>query len=206
VPILGIGLCACDKSSQPDSTAQANTTNTTPSAPNTSAADDQTRDPLPLVSLPLVVSVPHSWTVDPPVSPMYLKGPAPNGNLRISLSMLEAMDAHLRDTYIAGADQQAIAHPQRIQVREVTSKAGMKVLERRTFTIGSGIPSTQLAAATKPSDTISWDVVLFVPYHDKFIPCRLDLFELTQDQYRDDEQFLDSIVDSAEPGKFPGAQ
>jgi hypothetical protein len=203
--MLSIGLAACDKSPQTDSTAQANTATPTPTT-STSSADDQSGQLLPLIGLPVVVTVPHTWKLVPADDPSYLEGPAPNGNLRISLSMLNAMDAHLRDTYISGADQQAMAHPQRIQVRELTSQSGMKIVERRTFTIGSGIPSTQLSAATKPSDTISWDVVLFVPYHDKFIPCRLDLFELTQDQYRDDADFLDSIVNSAEPGKFPGAQ
>ena len=204
--MLSIALSACDKSSQPDSPAQANTTDAPPSPANVSGVAYQSSDRLFLVSLPLVVTVPHTWALDRPVMPDYLEGPAPNGKLRISLSMLQAMDVHLRNTYIADADQQALSHPQRFQVRELTSKSGMKILERHSFTIGSGIPHSQLSAATKPSDTISWDVVLFVPFGDRFIPCRLDLFELTQDQYRDDAEFLDSIVDSAEPGKFPGSQ
>jgi hypothetical protein len=45
-----------------------------------------------------------------------------------------------------------------------------------------------------------------VPYENKFIPCSFDLFGLTEDQYHNDQQFVEAIVDSAQPGTLQVAQ
>jgi hypothetical protein len=218
--ICGFSLSSCDKAPQKTSAAQTNTTqenNAQPSntdsntAPSNAVAADPLR-PVPanhsisLVNLPITLSVPKSWVLNPPMNPVFLQGPAPDGNVQISLSMLDSMDAHRKDVYVSTLLDEGHKHPRRIQVRQETSKNGISILERITYTPGSDEARTSLTSTTAPSATISWDIILFLPYDKKFIPCRFDLFGLTQDQYRDDRQFIDSIIDSAEPGKFPAAR
>jgi hypothetical protein len=154
----------------------------------------------------VLVILPADWSLDPPGSPNFLKGPAPDGNVRISLSMLESMDGNRRDRFLVAAADLAQKHPQRIQVRQLTSRNGMQILERVTYSSATGSPGAQLSAATLPSDKISWNLILFVPYEKRFIPCSFDLFGLTEDQYHNDQQFVEAIVDSAQPGTLQVAQ
>jgi hypothetical protein len=120
--------------------------------------------------------------------------------------MLDSMDSTRRDHFIAGAVDQAQKHPQRIQVHQSTSKNGLQILERVTYSSSVGAPGAQLSATTAPSDKIAWNLILFVPYNDRFIPCSFDLVGLTQDQYRDDQPFIEALLDTAQPGKLSVAQ
>jgi hypothetical protein len=189
-------LTACDKSPA-SSTAQANPTTST-----TKPAADPAPGPVSLISIPVLVILPPGWTLAQPGSDHILSGPAPDGPLRISLSMLDSMDSARRDRFIAGAIDQAQKHPQRIQVHQATSKNGLQLIERVTYSSATGSPGSQLSATTSPSDKIFWNIILFVPYQNRFIPCSFDLLSLTQDQYRDDQQFIEALMDTAQPGKL----
>ena len=118
--LLGIYLSGCDKP-QGSSTAQANAGSSAATQP---AVAVPPRGPVSLVSVPVLVILPADWSLDPPGSPNFLKGPAPDGNVRISLSMLESMDGNRRDRFLVAAADLAQKHPQRIQIRQLTSVRG----------------------------------------------------------------------------------
>lgn len=185
-------LGACDKQPQPDSPAAAATASPV-------SAQDEPRQTLPLVSVPLVLSVPASWTLHPPDNPLYLEGPAPGGDVRISLSILNSLGENARRVFIAAALDQAQKHPGRTQVSQSIAAGGMQILERINYT---NLPSDRSSPATQPSQPLSWSLVVFVPYEHKFIPCEFDLLQLTQQQYTDDRQLIESIVDTAQPGNL----
>jgi hypothetical protein len=197
--IFGVCLTSCDNP-QANSTAQAANSSTT------KPAADPPSSPVSLVSIPVLVMLPPGWAVAPAGNENFLAGPAPDGPVRISLSMLDSMDTTRREHFIAGAIDQAQKHPQRIQIHQSTSRNGLQLLERVTYSSADGIHVAQLSATTTPSDKIAWSLILFVPYRDRFIPCSFDLLSLTQDQYRDDQQFIETIIDSAQAGKLSVAQ
>jgi len=144
--------------------------------------------------------LPQSWKMDPPNNPAYLVGPAPDGKVWVSLSMLDSQTDSARRLYIAAAIDEGNKHPRRIQIRQSTTDSGMQVLERVTYAHRPATVPDQSASTTQPSEPLSWSIIVFVPYEQKFIPCSFDLLKLTQQQYTDDQSFIESIVDTAEPG------
>jgi hypothetical protein len=193
---LSLYLGGCDKRSQANSSPAADTN------ANTTAANPQEepRKKLALISVPVVLSVPQSWKIEPPNNPAYLEGSATDGDVQISLSILASLTDSSRRLYIEAAVNQSKKHPRRLQIRQSTTDNGMQVLERITY---AGLPATlpdEPIPATEPSAPLSWSIIVFVPYEKKFIPCSFDLLKLTQKQYTDDEPFIKSIVNSAEVG------
>jgi hypothetical protein len=165
---------------------------------------DTARKTIPLLIFPLTLSVPQDWNVYPPIRPSFLTGPAPDGNLQISISMLEFMNSQRMNGYISGAQDLSDRHPQRTQVRQLTVKSGLRAVETITYSNPGGGASSR--PSTQPQQTLSWNMVVFVPYQQKFIPCSFDLLGMTQQQYTDDEPLLRSIVDSAQPGDVSAFQ
>jgi hypothetical protein len=163
---------------------------------------DSPRKDFPLMVMPLTIDLPAGWKLEPPVGPSFLKGPAPSGEVEISLSIMDGMDQRHRQLFIAGAIDQSQRHPRRIQVRQSTSKSGLLVVERTTYVLPLSGTATK-PATTLPWQQLSWNITLFVPYKQKFIPCCLDLIGLTQRQYELDEQTIRTMVDSAKPAKTP---
>jgi hypothetical protein len=152
--------------------------------------------------MPLILSAPESWKLKPADQPTYLEGPAPDGDIQISLSLLEAMSENGRRLYIKGALDESQKHPGRILIRQSTGANGMQMLERITYSDLPEVPAGHAAAATEPSAPLAWSIVMFVPYQDKFISCRFDVFKLTQQEYTDDQQFVETLIGAARPGNF----
>jgi len=194
VAVLTLGFGGCDKQPQSNSTSA----NTTYSEPPTPAPREEPLKELPLVSMPVILSVPQDWRLKPRDNPAYLEGAAPNGDIQISLSMLDAMSENTRRVYIAAALDQSRKHPRRIQIRQSTTGIGWPVLERITYANRSNEQADQSRATTEPSEPLTWSIIVFIPLQKRFIPCRFDLMKLTQRQYDDDRQFIESMIDSAQ--------
>ncbi len=194
VAALTLGFGGCDKQPQSNSTSA----NSTYSEPPTPAPREEPLKELPLVSMPVILSVPQDWKLKPRDNPAYLEGAAPDGDVQISLSILDAMSDKTQRAYVAATLGQSRKHPRRIQIRQSTTGIGMQVLERITYADRSNEPANQSPPATEPSEPLAWSIIVFVPLQKKFIPCRFDLMKLTQRQYDDDRQFIESMVDSAQ--------
>jgi hypothetical protein len=194
----------CDKRPQSDASTSSNQADgaTETPTPQVPVAAQQN---FPLMVVPLTMSIPAGWKLDPPVAPSFLEGPAPSGNLEISLSLMDSMDDRRRKLFIDGALDEHKKHPLRIQVQQLTTKSGLQVFERITYARLPGNPATQ-PAATLPSRQLSWNIVIFVPYQHKIMPCSFDLLGVTQQEYEQDQQMVSSMIDTARPGKTPGFQ
>ena len=195
---LMVLLIGCDK--QPES----DTSNAPDAAGGADAPARQgssgPRVNVPLNIMPLTLTLPAGWKLDPPMNPSFLEGPTPSGDVEISLSLMDSMVDRNRRLFITGAIDESQKHPDRIHVRQLTGKTGLGMIERITYLTSPGDPATR-PAATLPSQQLSWNIIDFVPYQQKFIPCSFDLLGLTQQQYDQDQQVVRSMIDTAHPVK-----
>jgi hypothetical protein len=198
VAALCLFLAACDKPAE-SAPAPSPAVPPTPVAPS---AQDQPPKKLSLINIPIVLSVPADWKVEPPNNPAYLEGAGPDGQVQISLSLLDSMTGSSRKAYIETALSQSQRHPHRIQIRQITTDNGLQIFERINYTDLPDDPADQAQPATRPSEPLSWTLVLFVPVDQKFIPCQFDLLKLTQKQYEDDRQFIESMVETSQAGNL----
>jgi len=202
---LAMMPAGCGKSSgQNSSDPSSSEADVSAEFPTTQQILDGPRTSIPLWVMPLALSVPEGWKVGPPVHPSFLIGRAPDGNLQISISMLDFMDDHRMNVFVSGEEDLSEKHPQRTQVTQSTTRSGLHVVETITYSDAGGNASSR--PSTQPSQLLSWNIVVFVPYQKKFIPCSFDLLSLTQQQYTDDEPLVHSIIDSAEPNNVSGFQ
>jgi hypothetical protein len=197
-------LIGCDKRPQSDASNAADPSGgaSDPPAPQ---VDTRPQVDVPLKIMPLTLTLPAGWKLDPPLNPAFLEGPMPGGDVEISLSLRDAMADRNRQLFVTGALDQSQKHPERIHVQQSKTNSGLETLERITYLISQGEPATQ-PAASLPSQQLSWDIIIFVPYQKKFIPCSFDLLGLTQQQYDADQQVIRSMIESARPTKTPAFQ
>jgi hypothetical protein len=200
---LMVILIGCDKRPQPDASNASDTSAATADPPAQQVAAGPQID-VPLNVMPLTLTLPAGWKLDPPMHPSFLEGSLPGGDAEISLSLMDSMIDRNRQFFITGAIDQSQKHPDRIHVRQLTTKTGLGMLERITYLISPGDPP--ITPTTLPSQQLSWNIIVFVPYQDKFIPCSFDLLGLTQAQYAADEQVIRSMIDTARPVKTPAFQ
>lgn len=191
----------CDK--RPGSSSSSDQTDTA-TGPAEQPVSVGPRENFPLMIMPLTMSLPADWKLDPPVGPSFLEGAAPSGDLEISLSIMDAMDDRHRQLFIAGALDESQKHPRRIWVTQLKSKSGLPILERITYATRPGHAGSP--PATLPSQQLSWNFIIFVPYKQTFIPCSFDLIGLTQQQYELDQSLIRTMIDTAEPSKTPAFQ
>jgi hypothetical protein len=206
------------------------------------------RKPTPLVFMPITLSIPDGWKLDPPDAPTSLEGPAPSGNLDISISILAPMKKARVDLLVEGAHQEAKLKPS-VVVDEPAPINGLRALEKFSYANSSAGSATQPSStqpsvalsmadqssaqsdtvqesaikdataptpvalpATRPAgdgalptsmagQTVSWNLILFVPYEDRFVPCSFDLIGLTQQQFQGDRAFIWSMLQTAVPSK-----
>jgi hypothetical protein len=199
--VLMVLVIGCDK--RPESEGS----NTSTAQPTTDPAPQQAEIAqinFPLKIMPLTLTLPAGWKLDPPLRPSFLEGPLPSGDFEVSLSLMDSMADRNRQLFITGALDQSEKHPDRIHVRQLTTKTGLEMLERITYVTSPG--NLTIGPTTLPSQLLSWNIILFVPYQQKFIPCSFDLLGLTQSQFDQDQQAFRSIIDSAEPVKTPAFQ
>jgi hypothetical protein len=188
----------CDKRSESSTTPdQADQTPAPVQQPVSPA-----RQNFSLLIMPLTLSIPAGWKLDPPDKPSFLEGPAPGGDVEISLTIMDAMDDNHHHLFVNGELDQSRLHPSRIRVRQLTSKTGLPLLERITY-VTAPVQSLNSPPTTLPSQLLSWNVIVFVPYRTKIIPCSFDLIGLTQQQYDQDQPLIRALIDTATPAKTP---
>jgi hypothetical protein len=204
--VIGLQFSACDKRPQSDSASPSYPTAAAYSGPTTRDVCVEPRRSLSMLSVPLILSVPQSWKLEPPQNPVFLEGTAPSGDLHIAVSMLGFMNDYSRQLFVNRALDQSRQHPGRIQIRQLTANSGMQILERTIYLDLPNDPSGQSPPATLPSQLLSWNITIFVPYQQKFIPCSFDLSNLTQQQYVEDQPFIQSIMDTARQDVIPAFQ
>ncbi|MGA2440828.1 MAG: hypothetical protein ABSH08_07705 [Tepidisphaeraceae bacterium] len=204
--VIGLQFWACDKRPQTESASPSHPTEAAYSGPSTRDVSVEPRKSLSLLSVPLILSVPQSWKLEPRQNPAFLEGAAPSGDLHIAVSMLDFMNDHSRQVFVDRALDQSRQHPGRIQIRQLTASSGMQILQRITYVGLPNDPPGQSPLATRPSQLLSWRITIFVPYRQKFIPCNFDLSNLTQQQYLEDEQFIQSIMETARQDAVPAFQ
>ena len=197
----------CGKAPQSDSAPpSSNPPAAAYAGPATRDVAQEPRKNLKMLTVPLILSVPQSWNLQPPQNPAFLVGLAPGGDVRISVAMLNFMNDYGKRLFVNRAVDQSHQHPGRIQVRQLTNNAGLQVLEKITYLNLPNDPAGQSPPVTQPSELLSWNITIFVPYHQKFIPCSFDLASITQQQYDADQPFIQAIVDTAQQGVIPAFQ
>ncbi|MGD0462296.1 MAG: hypothetical protein ABSB74_07385 [Tepidisphaeraceae bacterium] len=197
---LMVMLVGCDKRPQSEASNTQDTSGGAADAPAQQVASSPQVN-VPMKIMPLTLTLPAGWKLDPPMNPTFLEGPMPSGDVEISLSLMDSMVDRNRQLFITGAIDESQKHPDRIHVRQLTTKTGLAMLERITYLTSPDDPATR-PAATLPSQQLSWNLIVFVPYHQqKFIPCSFDLLGLTQQQYDEDQQLVRSMIDTAQPVK-----
>ena len=204
--VIGLQLFACDKQPQSDSASPSHPTEAAASGPTTRDVSVEPRKNLSMLSVPVILSVPQSWRLEPPQNPEFLEGAAPSGELHIAVSMLDFMNDYRRRLFVDLILDQSRQHPERFQIRQSIGNGGMQILQRITYAKLPNDPSGQSPPATQPSQLLSWNITIFVPYRQKFIPCSFELSGLTQQQYVEDEQFIQSIMDTARQDTIPAFQ
>jgi len=200
---LMVILIGCDKRPQADA-SNASDTAAAASDPPAQQVPSSPQIDVPLNVMPLTLTLPAGWKLDPPMHPSFLEGSMPGGDVEVSLSLMDSMVDRNRLLFITGALDQSQKHPDRIRVRQLTTKTGLAMLERIIYLISPGDPPIQ--PATLPSQQLSWNIIVFVPYQQKFIPCSFDLLGLTQAQYDADQQVVRAMIDTAQPVKTPAFQ
>jgi hypothetical protein len=196
---LMLMLVACDKRPQSDA-SNTSATATTAQDPVAVQSSDAPQINVPLKIMPLTLTLPAGWKLDPPMNPSFLEGSMPSGDVEISLTLMDSMLDRNRQLFITGALDQSQKHPDRIRVRELTTKTGLAMLERITYLTSPGTAMIG-SATTLPSQQLSWNLIIFVPYQQKFIPCSFDLLGMTQQQYDQDQSVIRAMIDTAEPAK-----
>jgi hypothetical protein len=202
---LMVMLGGCDK--RPQSEA-GNAGDTSSGAATTEPVRQVSTAPqvdVPMKIMPLTLTLPAGWKLDPPLYPTFLEGPLQAGDVEISLTLMDSMGDRNRQLFIAGAIDESQKHPNRIHVQQLATKSGLATLERTTYLISPGDPEIQ-PGTTLPTQQLSWNIIVFVPYHDKVLPCSFDLLGLTQKEFEADQPAIRAIIDSAKSAKTAAFQ
>jgi hypothetical protein len=199
---LMVLLIGCDK-------RQSDATNAPDSAAASEAPVQQVnvgpQVDISMKMMPLSLTLPAGWKLDPPLNPTFLEGPMAGGDVEISLTLMDSMGDRNRQLFVTGAIEESQKHPNRIHVQQSTTKSGLSTLERVTYLTPPG-DSSLPADTTLPSQQLSWNIIVFVPYEQKFLPCSFDLLGLTQKQFDEDQPVIRSMIDSAQQVKTPAFQ
>jgi hypothetical protein len=184
-------------------TKQSTSSATSAPAPSTPVDPAQiARQNASIPGVPLIFSIPADWNVVPPVSEAYLVGPG----VRIAVTTLDYMDDTRRRLFVGEILDQGREHPYRVHARELKDADGMQVIEKVAYL---GMPAGAAGhspPATQPSQRLFWTITIFVPDQNKFIPCSLELANITEAQYEADEPSVETIVKSAHQGQLPVLQ
>jgi hypothetical protein len=166
----------------------------------------------PLPGMPLSLKVPVSWKLDSAGSVTMLEGPTPHDHAIIQLAQRDAISPEQLDIFVAGARKDMEQNPEsvkRAQLHERTAGGGeFKVLER--MSVGSPITTPKLDARGKEMmdaagnfinvtiTQLRWTLLVYVPDPQKkgYARYELNFIGLTTEQYAQDKELLQKIVDS----------
>jgi hypothetical protein len=193
---IGLQIGGCGKQSASPATPTSSAANA-PADPAQSARQD-----VSIPGVPLVLSIPADWNVVAPVTEAYLVGPG----IRIAVTTLDYMDDTRRRLFVSEILDQGREHPYRIHARELKDADGMQVIEKTAYLNMPTVSPSQPPPATEPSQRLFWTATIFVPDQNRFIPCTLQLANITEAQYESDEASVETIVKTAHQGQLPNLQ
>jgi len=210
VAIVLVAFGCDDSSSVPPSVQQAAVKAKAhgPQAPPRPTTQELVNGPkrrLPLTPLPFSVSVPPSWKVQSlgAGSITVLTGPTPSGEAQIQLtSRATAKKEELE--IIRRAAKKEMSQPTTESLSKKTIKADFRkigeveVFERQA--IGQPGPLTVQDADgrehTETATPFNWTLQMFVPQGDEYALYEMNFVVLTAEQYQQDKQLLQPILDS----------
>jgi hypothetical protein len=200
---IALNMSGCNKPSTGSSTST--TAPAQASASNNDAAA-QSRKSATIAGVPLVFSIPADWKSIPPITQGYLQGPGPAGQITVAVSILDFMDDFRRRLFVNSALDEAQKHPYRIHASQSTTAGGLEFVEKISYIDLPTDPPGGLPPATQPSQHLFWAITIFVPYQSRFIPCNLELANITQQQFDADKPIIETIATTAQAGELPRFQ
>jgi hypothetical protein len=156
------------------------------------------RSALELKFVPATLQAPVGWEVKSFNEGLVatVQGPTPTDFVSISLPASRVISTDQEKGLELKAKQDLDLHPEllpKLGVREIT---GGKVIEH--LLVDPIQPTTQAAAATEPIQTMQWTFTICIPTADGkgFTAYDLRFLGMTLNQYKTDQAFLRSIIDS----------
>lgn len=215
--LLSTGLAmSCDKTTSAPPAEEPEVATAPPPPPNPTTRDlmEGPRTDLETMIAPLKLKVPADWKLEILGSAAMAEGPSPSGEQQIMITTLPGMDDKRIAAWIAGANASAAEHPDRLQVHQLQSINGMDALEKISFTepmILAATTTSPDSASTQSSADDSGGVVnytryVFVPFEGSYIPCSFGISGMTPEEYRQDIDFIRSLLDTAQRSSRPEFQ
>lgn len=202
-------ITGCDRPSTPSAPES--------SSPRTAAAPK----PISLVAAPLLATVPVGWTTQESHdgSFVFLRGPAPSGNVQILVAMHGSTDEPGVTALVDAARRDQAAHEAQILVTNFNTAGNLRTLEKVIVDRAATTAPTALQSATttsapaialipgtlpsmgpvlSPDTRVTWSVLVFIPRGDRLDQCLLEVLGLTMESYAADKDVLQSIFKSVE--------
>ena len=190
--LLAAGLSCDDPPAPPMSPVTPATSQpAAPTRPTTQALTDGPRQRLPLGAAPMSIEVPESWKlsrVDLPAaggdvgkSVYLLAGPAPTGDVQLSISQQRDVDGDFIKAFFKTAKEESAADADAVvQLKEV----GVNQMLQQRSAVGGG------------EDAVRWSLGYFVPAGLEYHWYKVAFVDLTPEVFKADRAFLEKIVDS----------
>lgn len=198
--IVAAGSLSCDNRPAPPpittNAASQPADNATPPRPTTQQLTDGPRQRVPLGAGPLSISVPQSWKLDRidlkgdggdvGKSVYLLAGPAPAGDVQISIAQQPDVDGDFINALLKTAKEDAAKDPNAtVELRE----AGVnRVLEERSIVSHDEEPGGP--------QYVRWSVGYFTPAALDYHWYKVSFVEMPQKQFEADKAFLVPIMKS----------
>jgi hypothetical protein len=220
---LGMHCVGCDTRSAPSAQSSDASTTRPDSRPTTQQLLTGPYKTLFLTGTPLSIRVPEIWKLDPAGALNFLEGPSPSGTSIIQFADRGLLKPDQYETLLVAAKKEQEQNPSMIKRAELRDVGKMKVLERVAFrepiTRAKTVLDAKdgdikevpvLDASGKPETVtftpVNWTVMIFVGQAGMFNKYELNVFDLTQEQYNADKQFLDAILRSVRYEAAPTAE
>jgi hypothetical protein len=199
--LTGIGLIfgtlamvGCDRDTptppvlQPPTPAQQ-----APARPTTQQLLEGPRKALAIPGLPLTLQTPPGWKVESLADGkvIVITGAAPTEEVQLTVAARPTVTPAQLDRFVKGAQREKAEKPQAIEKLEYRTEGTLKVLER---VMASSAPLS--APEAKP--TVQWTWTIFAKRGENFDAYEFNFIALPKAQYEQDQEFLRSILNSAE--------
>jgi hypothetical protein len=162
-----------------------------PQRPTTQALLSGPRTRTVLAPLPLALQLPQGWTLETIADTPVLNGPAPSGDLTVSL-ITRAVSTKAIELTERGAKEEADARPGVHLLAAARTVNGVRIFERQS--VGTTI-------APDGSPTFRWHITVYAPASadSEFTTTyELNFLGLSRAAFEADKPFLTSIIDSIE--------
>ena len=192
--LISTGLIVgCDKESESGSSPATQPTPAPLAAvPTTQQLLTGPRTKLDLKFAPFTLNVPQSWELKTfnDGATVILEGSTPTDTVGISIPVYRTITADQEKALETHAKQDAIEHSDLIKSNPIRDMPGTKVIEQL-------ILDAPTSATTQPLQTLQWIYTLCIPNGKDFTAYDLRIIGLTTQQYKNDQAFLRSIIDTA---------